>query len=115
MRRRTTLTLVAGGAAAAAAGGAIVGGRLRNHRPEPDASSPEGRTMEAENWYLENKPKIMRQVRFALRHFRRHLVAAYGKEEGEAIASESMQRFEALLPDLPYIGGDENPTRGPST
>ena len=108
MRRRTTLALVAGGAAAAAAGGAIVGGRLRNHRPEHDASNPEGRTMEAESWYLENKPKIMRQVRFALRHFRKHLVEAYGKEEGEAIASETMQRFEALLPDLPYIGGDEN-------
>ena len=108
MRRRTTLALVAGGAAAAAAGGAIVGGRLRTNRPEHDASNPEGRTMEAENWYLEHKPKIMRQVRFALRHYRRQFVAAYGKEEGEAIASESMQRFEALLPDLPYIGGDEN-------
>jgi len=53
MRRRTTLALVAGGAAAAAAGGAIVGGRLRNYRPEHDASSPEGGTMEAESWYLE--------------------------------------------------------------
>ncbi len=108
MRRRTTLALVAGGAAAAAAGGAIVVGRIRNYRPEHDASNREGRTMEAESWYLQNKSRIMRQVRFALRHFRKHLVETYGKEEGEAIASETMQRFEALLPDLPYIGGDEN-------
>ena len=64
--------------------------------------------METENWYVENKPKIMRQVRFTLRHFRKEFVKAYGKEEGEAIASETMQRFEALLPDIPYIGGDEN-------
>ena len=64
--------------------------------------------MQAENWYLENKPKIMRQVRFALRHFRKEFAKAYGREEGEAIAAETMQRFEALLPDLPYIGGDEN-------
>jgi hypothetical protein len=64
--------------------------------------------METENWYVVNKPKIMRQVRFALPHYRRQFVAAYGKEEGEAIASESMQRFEALLADIPYIGGDEN-------
>jgi hypothetical protein len=64
--------------------------------------------MEAESWYLENKPKIMRQVRFALRHYRRQFVAAYGKAEGEAIAGETLQRFEALLADLPYIGGDEN-------
>jgi L-2-amino-thiazoline-4-carboxylic acid hydrolase len=108
MRRRTTLALVAGGAAAAAAGGAIVGGRLRFNRLEHDAPSPEDRTMDAESWYLQNKPKIMREVRLALRHFRKHLVETYGKEEGEAIASETMQGFEALLPDLPYIGGDEN-------
>ena len=113
MRRRTTLALVAGGATVAAAGGAIVGGRLRNYRPEHDASNPEGRTMEAESWYLENKPKIMRQVRFALPHYRKHLADAYGKAEGEAIARETLQRFEALLPDLPYIGGDENPNTRP--
>ena len=82
MRRRTTLALVAGGATVAAAGGAIVGGRLRNYRPEHDASNPEGRTMEAESWYLENKPKIMRQVRSFLRPFRKPLAAAYGKEGG---------------------------------
>jgi hypothetical protein len=109
MRRRTTLALVAGGAAAAAAGGAIVRGRLGTHRPERDALSPEDRTMEAGNWYLENKPKIMRQVRFALRHFRKHFVEAYGKADGDAVAREAFQRFEALLPDIPYIGGDENP------
>ena len=110
MRRRTTLALVAGGAAVTAAGGAIVGGRLRNYRPEHDASNPEGRTMEAENWYLENKPKIMRQVRSFLRPFRKPLAAAYGKEEGEAIVKDAIQRFEALLPDIPYIGGGENPS-----
>jgi hypothetical protein len=109
MRRRTRFALVAGGAAVTAVGGAIVGGRLRNHRPEHDASNPEGRTMETENWYVVNKPRIIRQVRFALRHYRRQFVAAYGKAEGEAIARESMERFEALLPDIPYIGGDENP------
>jgi hypothetical protein len=109
MRRRTTLALVAGGAAAAAAGGAIVGGRLRNYRPEHDGSNEEGRTMEAENWYLEHKPKIMQQVRSFLRPSRKHLAAAYGKEEGEAIVKDTIQRFEAQLPDIPYIGGGENP------
>ena len=64
--------------------------------------------METENWYLANKSKIMRQVRFALRHYRKHFVDAYGKAEGEAIASETLQRFEVLLPDLPDIGGAEN-------
>ena len=64
--------------------------------------------MEAENWYLKNKSKIMREMRFALRSHRTEFEKAYGKEEGKAIAKEALQRFEVLLPDLPYIGGDEN-------
>jgi pimeloyl-ACP methyl ester carboxylesterase len=66
------------------------------------------RRMVPGNWYVENKPRIMREVRFALRHYRKHLVEAYGKAEGEAIARETMQRFEALLADRPDIGGGEN-------
>ena len=69
--------------------------------------------METENWYLDHKSKIMRQVRFALRHYRKEFAKAYGKEEGEAIARETLQGFEVLLPDLPYIGGDENPNTRP--
>ena len=65
-------------------------------------------SMETENWYLENKSKIMRQVRFALRYYRKYLAKTYGKAEAKAITRESLQRFELLLPDIPYIGGDEN-------
>lgn len=57
--------------------------------------------MEAENWYLQNKPRIMREARFAIPHFRKLFVKAYGKDAGEAIAKETMQRFEVLLPDIP--------------
>lgn len=64
--------------------------------------------MEAENWYLQHKPRIMREVRLAIPHLRKPCVKTYGKDAGEAIAKETMQRFEALLPDIPYIGGDEN-------
>lgn len=64
--------------------------------------------MAAESWYLANKSNIMRQVRFTLRYHRPHFAEAYGKAEGEAIARETLQRFEALLPNIPYIGGDEN-------
>ena len=69
--------------------------------------------METENWYLQHKSKIMREVRFALRHYKRHFVEAYDKEEGEAIARETLRGFEVLLPDLPYIGGYENPNIRP--
>jgi len=100
LRRITIVALVAGGVLAAAGVAAFVRGRSRGAGRRSD--------MDSRSWYLQNKPKIMRQVRSALRHHRTQFVEAYGKAEGEAIASESMQRFEALLPDLPYIGGDEN-------
>ena len=64
--------------------------------------------MEAGNWYLQNKPRIMREVKVATPHFRKLFVKAYGKDAGEATANEAMRRFEVLLPDIPYIGGDAN-------
>jgi len=64
--------------------------------------------MEAENWYLQNKSRIMREMRFALRSYRKEFEKVYGKAEAEAITREALRRFEVLLPDLPYIGGDEN-------
>ena len=65
--------------------------------------------MQTDDWYLRHRRRIMWDVRLAFRHDRKHLAAAYGKAEGEAIVKESLQRFEALLPDLPYIGGADNP------
>jgi hypothetical protein len=64
--------------------------------------------METDNWYLQHQRRIMREVRLAIPHFRKVVVKAYGKDAGEAIAKETMRRFEALLPDIPFIGGDEN-------
>jgi hypothetical protein len=64
--------------------------------------------METDNWYLQHQRRIRREARLAIPHFRKVVVNAYGKDAGEAIAKETMRRFEALLPDIPYIGGDEN-------
>ena len=50
----------------------------------------------------------MRVVRFYFRPFRKPLAGAYGKAAGEANAREALQRFEILLPDIPYIGGGKN-------
>jgi hypothetical protein len=65
--------------------------------------------MAPENWHLRHKSRIMREVRFASRPYRKLFVSTYGKEAGEAVAADTMRRFEALLPDIPYIGGGENP------
>ena len=78
--------------------------------PAPSPAAVERlRAMAPENWYRRHKSRIMREVRFVSRPYRKLFVSTYGKEAGEAVATETMQRFEALLPDIPYIGGDENP------
>jgi hypothetical protein len=64
--------------------------------------------MIAENWYLKNKHHILREIRFAIPHYRKFIVQAYGKDAAKAVVKETIQRFEALLPGIPYIGGSEN-------
>jgi hypothetical protein len=64
--------------------------------------------MTTENWYLKNKTRIMREIRFAIPHYKKFIAEAYGMDVAEDIVKETIQRFEALLPDIPYIGGDEN-------
>ena len=64
--------------------------------------------MTLENWYLKNKPRIMREIRFAIPYYKKFIAEAYGREMAETVVAETIQRFETLLPDIPYIGGDEN-------
>ena len=64
--------------------------------------------MTTENWYLKNKARILREIRFAIPHYKRSIAQAYGKDVAEAVVAETIRRFEALLPEIPYIGGSEN-------
>ena len=64
--------------------------------------------MTTENWYLKNKTRIMREVRFAIPHYKKFIAEAYGMDVAEDVVKETIQRFEALLSDIPYIGGAEN-------
>jgi hypothetical protein len=64
--------------------------------------------MTTENWYLKNKTRIMREIRFAIPYYKKFIAPAYGTDMAKVVVAETLQRFEALLPDIPYIGGDEN-------
>jgi hypothetical protein len=64
--------------------------------------------MTTENWYLKNKPRILREIRFAIPHYKKCIARAYGKDVAEAVVAETIRRFEVLLPEIPYIGGSEN-------
>lgn len=59
-------------------------------------------------WYVRHKRRIMLMERFFFRHYRKVLSKSYGESSADVIAGDALQRLEALLPDLPYIGGREN-------
>jgi hypothetical protein len=65
-------------------------------------------TSSFQNYYVANAKQITKEVKFALPHFQRILVKMYGEETAKSVVSETMERFQALLPELPYIGGKEN-------
>lgn len=64
--------------------------------------------MKHENWYLKNKKRIMREIKFAIPHYKKFIAQAYGVELANIVVTETLRRFEDLLPDIPFIGGDEN-------
>ncbi len=64
--------------------------------------------MTTDNWYLKNKPRILREIKSAIPHYRKFIAQDYGKDIAESVVSETIQRFEALLSGIPYIGGSEN-------
>ena len=45
-------------------------------------------------------------------YLRPFLVRAYGESEADAVLQKARQRFAAMLPRLPYIGGEENHLTG---
>jgi len=64
---------------------------------------------EGKEYYLSRKSDILRQLDVHARGWRPFLAAAYGDEFAEAVLRDAREQYEALIPEIPYIGGDENP------
>jgi hypothetical protein len=82
--------------------------QLRREAAASLAKVKQARRMGPEYWYVRHRSRITRLTRFYFRSFRKPLTEAYGKAAGEAIVKDALARLEALLPEIPYIGGDEN-------
>jgi len=65
---------------------------------------PEGR-----EYYLSRKSEILAIFDAHARAWRPFLISLYGDEFADAVLTEAREQHEALIPGLPYIGGDENP------
>jgi len=64
---------------------------------------------EGEEYYLSRKSEILTQFDTHAKASRPFLAASYGDEFAEAVLKDAREQYEALIPEIPYIGGDENP------
>jgi hypothetical protein len=72
--------------------------------------TPCGRLMAAvkTNYYLSNKKELINVFNGTLEGVRAFLEPELGKEQTQQLISSALKRFEALLPNLPDVGGDLN-------
>ena len=64
---------------------------------------------EGKEYYLSRKSEILTQFDVHARGWRPFLAASYGVEFAEAVLKDAREQYKALIPKIPYIGGDENP------
>ena len=60
------------------------------------------------NYYTARKSKLLKDFGNVAKVMKKVLVSHYGDEFTEVVAGETRQEFEALIPQLPYIGGGKN-------
>jgi hypothetical protein len=60
-------------------------------------------------YYPTKKPALMEQFERWLDHARPVFESRLGTQLTDTLLREAPQRYETLLPELPYIGGDANP------
>jgi hypothetical protein len=63
-------------------------------------------------YYTTRKPELLKAFNEELQHWRPVITAQYGEELTHTLIESSREEFEALLPHIPYIGGDENHLTG---
>lgn len=60
--------------------------------------------------YLSRKTKLLADFERSMQRVEDTLIARYGEAEADSLAMESRREYEALIPEIPYIG-ERNPMR----
>ena len=58
--------------------------------------------------YISRKSRLLKTFDRSVARVKRVLISRYGEEQANTLISESRQGYEALIPQIPYIG-DKNP------
>ena len=62
----------------------------------------------ADKYYISRKSKLLSKYKKTLKPLRPVFLPRFGSDLTDTILEEVLKEYEALTPDLPYIGGDEN-------
>ena len=63
-------------------------------------------------YYFQNREKLLAEHRQMAEAGRAFAAQRYGQAFADILVRESLPEFEALIPELPYIGGKQNPLTG---
>lgn len=62
-----------------------------------------------ENYYTSRKEKLLKDFDKTVKRLRKVMVSYYDDNFTDTTIRETRQEYEALIPELPYIGGKKNP------
>ncbi len=63
----------------------------------------------AENYYTSQARKLLKDFdKYTRKHARKTIASNYGDHVTDTLLREGRQEYEALIPELPYIGGKKN-------
>jgi len=60
------------------------------------------------NYYINRKAELLKKFEEELRMWSPHIFGPYGEIGAYRIIQDAQKAFEELIPQIPYIGGDEN-------
>ena len=63
---------------------------------------------EGKEYYLSCKSEILKQFDVHARAWRPFLAVSYGNEFTDEVLKDTREQYQALIPEIPYIGGEEN-------
>ena len=106
--RREFLKTAGGTALVLWSGLAFASGRGSNQLPSLNSKRPHRLTEEERNYYVNMKDKLMKKYDQATQVQREVLVKHFDETRVNAWLVEARKGYESLIPQLPYIGGDEN-------
>jgi hypothetical protein len=61
-----------------------------------------------DTYYTDRESELLEEFDQDVQRWRPIIARQYGGELASAILSQAREKFERLIPQIPYIGGDEN-------